>query len=107
MKEIDLGNGYSKQVSYYKSDKPKEELYYLNGKSHREDGPAVVRYFESGKRRSERWGLNGKLHREDGPAVVRYFELGKVQSEAYYLNGDYLRKDEFEQRMLVKKFSLI
>jgi hypothetical protein len=36
----------------------------LNGKYHREDGPA----YEGADGRKE-WALNGKLHREDGPAV--------------------------------------
>ena len=38
--------------------------YYLNGKFHRENGPAVER--EDG---TSMWYLNGKLHREDGPAA--------------------------------------
>jgi len=36
----------------------------LNGKRHREDGPAVE--WSGG---AEEWYLNGKLHREDGPAI--------------------------------------
>jgi hypothetical protein len=38
--------------------------WYLNGKRHREDGPAVE--WPSGTRQ---WYLNDKRHREDGPAV--------------------------------------
>jgi hypothetical protein len=38
--------------------------WYLNGKRHREDGPAV-----EGSDGDKYWYLNGKLHREDGPAV--------------------------------------
>ena len=37
--------------------------WYLNGKRHREDGPAC----ESANG-DKVWWLNGKLHREDGPA---------------------------------------
>ena len=40
-----------------------DKVWYLNGKCHREDGPAVER--ASG---AKEWRLNGKLHREDGPA---------------------------------------
>jgi len=40
---------------------------YLNGKLHREDGPAVE--FVSG---SKKWYFNGLLHREDGPAVEHF-----------------------------------
>ena len=38
--------------------------WYLNGKHHREDGPAVE--YANG---DKEWYLNGKIHREDGPAV--------------------------------------
>ena len=38
--------------------------WWLNGKRHREDGPAIE--WSNGDRA---WFLNGKLHREDGPAV--------------------------------------
>ena len=40
------------------------KYWYLNGKRHREDGPAV----ECADGHKE-WYLNGKRHREDGPAV--------------------------------------
>jgi hypothetical protein len=38
--------------------------HYINGKFHREDGPAVE--YDDG---SKAWVINGKLHREDGPAI--------------------------------------
>jgi hypothetical protein len=38
--------------------------WYLNGKRHREDGPAIE-WSGGGKC----WYLNGKLHREGGPAI--------------------------------------
>ena len=41
-----------------------DKFWYLDGKLHREDGPAVERADGSKK-----WHLNGKLHRTDGPAV--------------------------------------
>ena len=41
-----------------------DKVWYLNGKLHREDGPAA----ECANGRKE-WCLNGKLHREDGPAI--------------------------------------
>lgn len=40
------------------------KLWSLNGKLHREDGPAVE-YSDGYKA----WYLNDQLHREDGPAV--------------------------------------
>jgi hypothetical protein len=51
--------------------------WYVNGKLHRDDGPAIE--FASG---DKEWYLNGKLHRTDGPAI-------EVISGAtyWYLNG--------------------
>lgn len=40
--------------------------WYLNGKRHREDGPAIER-----PDRSKEWYLNGEFHRVDGPAIER------------------------------------
>jgi len=40
------------------------KLWRLNGKRHREDGPAVE--WPDGRKW---WYLHGKYHREDGPAV--------------------------------------
>ena len=39
--------------------------WWINGRRHCDDGPAVVRF--SGRKE---WWLRGRLHREDGPAVV-------------------------------------
>jgi hypothetical protein len=63
--------------------------WYLNGKRHREDGPAVT--YTNG---DKCWWLNGKLHREDGPAME-----DSDGSKAYYLNGKYLTEEEFNKRM--------
>lgn len=37
----------------------------MNGKVHKEDGPAVI--YSDG---DTEWYINGKLHRTDGPAVL-------------------------------------
>jgi hypothetical protein len=55
----------------------------LNGKYHREDGPAVE--YPGG---TKQWWLNGKYHREDGPAV----EYANGTKE-WYLNGKWHRED--------------
>jgi hypothetical protein len=39
--------------------------WFLNGKIHREDGPAII--FPDGR---QYWYLNGQYHREDGPSVI-------------------------------------
>jgi len=75
--------------------------WYLNGKLHREDGPAVEysdgtkEWYVNGKRHRENgpaiewadgdkyWYLNGKRHREDGPAI----EKSSDGTKRWYLNG--------------------
>ena len=66
-----------------------DKWWYLNGKRHREDGPA----FE-GASGSKDWYLNGKRHREDGPAIE-----WADGSKAWYLNGVHLTETEFKNRM--------
>jgi hypothetical protein len=63
--------------------------WYLNGKFHREDGPAIEEADET-----KEWYLNGQLHREDGPAVER------VDGTKYwYLNDKNLTEEEFNKKM--------
>ena len=40
------------------------KVWFLNGKCHREDGPAIE--YPDG---TKEWYVRGKLHREDGPAI--------------------------------------
>ena len=39
--------------------------WYINGKLHREDGPAIE--YVNG---TKKWLMNNKLHRLDGPAII-------------------------------------
>jgi hypothetical protein len=64
------------------------KAWHLNGKLHREDGPAV----ECSDYKS--WWLNGQLHREDGPAI-EWFNGDK----SWYLNDEPLTEEEFNERM--------
>ena len=72
-----------------KVNKDGSKYWYLNGKLHREDGPAIEH--SSG---DKYWYLNDELHREDGPAIE--YASG---SKFWYLNGKYLYKDEWEKRI--------
>ena len=62
-----------------------DKHWYLNGKLHRENGPAIE-YSNGGKH----WCLNGKYHRVDGPATEyanggkRWWLNGKQYSESAY-----------------------
>jgi hypothetical protein len=66
-----------------------DKAWRLNGKLHREDGPAVE--CSNG---NKYWYLNGKRHREDGPAVER-----RNGGKLWYLNGEYLTEKEHKEAM--------
>jgi hypothetical protein len=78
---------------YHREDGPATEWadgtkgWYLNDELHREDGPAIER--ASG---GKSWWLNGKCHREDGPAV-EYAEGDKY----WYLNGEEVTEEEHKR----------
>jgi hypothetical protein len=60
-----------------------DKEWYLNGKLHREDGPAAE--WADG---NKFWCLNGNLHRKDGPAI-EYADGTK----AWYINGNCHREN--------------
>jgi hypothetical protein len=66
-----------------------DKSWFLNGKLHREDGPAVE--WSDG---SKFWYLNNKQHREDGPAVE--YNNG---TKCWFLNDERLTEEEFNERM--------
>ena len=68
------------------------KYWFLNGKSHRQDGPAVE--YANG---TKYWYLNGKRHRTDGPA----FEYADGSKE-WYLNGQKISEEEFNNRNKVE-----
>lgn len=64
-----------------------DKFWHLNGKLHREDGPAVE--WANG---SKFWYLNDELHREDGPAI-EYVSGFKF----WYLNGQEVTEEEHKK----------
>ena len=66
-----------------------DQFWLLNGKYHREDGPALG--FSNG---GKHWYQHGKRHREDGPAL----EHANGYKE-WYLDDKKLTEQEFNQRM--------
>ena len=71
--------------------------WWLNGKLHREGGPAVEHV-----NGSKSWFLNGKRHREDGPAI-EYADGDK----AWYLNDINLTEKEWKLKIRKKKLKRI
>ena len=80
-----------------KTDPNGNKMWYLNGKLHREDGPASE--WANG---NKSWYLNGKRHREDGPAVER------VSGNKYwYLNGKEVNPETIVDLWLAKNIYCI
>lgn len=69
-----------------------DKIWFINGKYHREDGPAI----ECADGTKE-WWINDQLHREDGPAV-EYANGAK----GWYINGKRLTKKQFNARNVVE-----
>jgi len=67
----------------YTKDSDGHKEWYLNGKYHREDGPAIE--YPDG---TKAWFLNGKRHRENGPAIEQ-----PDGTKEWYLNGKLHRED--------------
>src|ERR1700691_6641169 len=78
--DVDLPENYTGIAEYPSGT----ILYYLNGKKHREDGPAVI-WPTTG---NEEYYINGLLHRKDGPAIIQ-----PDGSMWYLLNGLLHRED--------------
>jgi len=71
--------------------------WFLNGKLHRDDGPAIEYSFGTKK-----WFLNGERHRDDGPAVE--YNNG---SKFWYLNGiEYSEEEYWNKVKLVKELTI-
>ncbi len=69
------------------------KYWCLNGKFHREDGPAME--YANG---TKYWCLNGKFHREDGPAM----ELANGVNY-WYLDDKQCTEAEFKAKMAPAK----
>jgi hypothetical protein len=82
MKVIDLGNGAECEI-YTNGDK----CWYLNGKLHRTDGPAIEWANDS-----KSWWMNGEYHRTNGPAIE--YANG---SKFWYINGIEYSEEDFNQ----------
>ena len=97
------------KITYYSNGKIQYEDYFLNGKRHRENGPAFIFYYKNGKIYFEHYFLNGKCHRENGPAYIEYYEDGKIDYEDYYLNNVIYAKSSSEtfQQDLKKYHSMV
>mgnify|MGYP001774458397 CR=1 FL=1 len=89
-------------IEYYLNGQKQLELWLLNSKDHREDGPSRQMWYKNGQKKIESWYLDGKLHREDGPAYQRWMENGQKRTENWWLDGkQYLRKEWVKELKMI------
>jgi antitoxin component YwqK of YwqJK toxin-antitoxin module len=85
------------RIKYYDNGRKKLEEWIVDGKYHREDGPAIIEWYDNGQKEFESWCLKGEYHREDGPAYQEWF-YGQLSHKELWLNGkQYLRKEWVEE----------
>jgi hypothetical protein len=63
------------------------KAWYVNGKLHREDGPALEGVI------GNEWYVNGDLHREYGPAIEWF-----TGYKEWHINGQKMTEQEFHSR---------
>jgi len=73
-----------------------DKEWYLNGKYHREDGPAI-----EGVDGTKMWWLNGLLHREDGPAIER-----PNGDKEWWLNDKLISEEKFNPKTQTKELTV-
>ena len=83
---------------YYDNGQKKYERWYLNGKRHREDGPALQYFHSNGQKRYEYWYLRGKFHREDGPALQTWLKNGE-KIYGWFLNNKGYSREEWINKL--------
>ena len=85
--------------TYHENGNIYSESCYLDGKYHREDGPAFISYFMNGNVCCEFYYIMGERHRESGPAYICYDENGNIHLEEYYINGKVLTREKWYSRL--------
>ena len=81
-------------IWYYESGKVEREIWCLDDKKHRADGPAVISYYKTGEIEYKSWWVNGKLFRATSPNIIWYYKNGDIQQEEWYINDKKLDSQE-------------
>jgi hypothetical protein len=63
-----------------------QEKWYINGKLHRLNGPALISY-KNAIIVLEYWFINGRFHRTSGPAILDFDDNGKIEKELWLIDG--------------------
>ena len=55
----------------------------------------IERFYPNGQKKYETWYLNGKYHRENGPAGQWWYENGQKKYEEWWLNDEKYTREEW------------
>jgi hypothetical protein len=91
-----------KEIEYWPDGSKQREEYFLNGKYHRENGPARQGWYENGTKRYEAYYINGTYHREDGPTRQSWNNIGTKETEEYWLNDKIYSKEDWLKKVKIK-----
>ena len=83
------------RIERYPNGNIKLEAWYKNGEEHRDNGPAETRYYPNGNKMIEAWYKNGEEHRDNGPAITTYYLNNKPQTMKWYENGNEIAQKSF------------
>jgi hypothetical protein len=73
------------------------KYWYINGKRHRTDGPAI-----EDSNGYTAWYINDELHRTDGPAIEH-----SDGTKYWYINGEYLSEEQYLRTTRNKKLEIL
>ncbi len=71
--------------------------YTVNGRWHRDKGPARQQWNDVGVLIWESWYQNDRWHRDNGPAYQKWNDAGELIWEIWYQNGRKLTAREVEK----------
>ena len=96
------------KVIYYENGNIWYKIYYINGKIHKQNEPAIIEYYESGNIRKEQYLINNIHHRLDGPAIVSYYKDGEIIKQEYCYKGTFVKVSSLEEYLeYVEKMMLL
>ena len=81
------------KITYWRNGQKESEVYFVNGKYHRPNGPTVTYWHENGQIEAEYYYINNVLHRINGPARTWWWMNGQIEAEYYYINNALHRID--------------
>jgi hypothetical protein len=89
-----MDEGFKSRVINGNIKTKRQDLWYKDGRLHREDGPALTLFrVQDNTVEYYAWYRHGELHRENEPARIFISDKGKIYEKQWYNNGELHRED--------------